>query len=720
MKLKTIKPYIPYSGCKQRISESIIKVIKEKHPHKDVAIDLFGGGGSMSFQFLASGYKKVIYNELNIGYYSLIKFLKNRREVCLSNKLPLTLPDYFYRFVDKESYSNIKLQNNNFLSLEQITYKYYVLSCYTFNNLSDKSKNDKSGYLYAQTRINANYYIHQVLVFKDTFALQQIKKYFSILGNIVNLLDCCLNNNLQKAIYDFNRYISIITFLFDNVNRTPKCSPIILRLNEEYEKDKNYFENHSQRELCELFLLYGLQLKLNRLSCGEFVKGVFSCDHLSRILHIQAILQLPLEKLECYNMSYDNFAITENNCIVYCFDKETEVLTNNGWKSFKDVDIKNDLFLSRQPNTNIIEYKRATHYINREYNGKMYLYESRSQNICVSPEHNMFVERKRGRKKISCQEFIKAQDLFGKTGYSFITAGCVNNNIDNSNIEIEGDIFNKKDFAYLLGLFLTDGCINNQDIITITQSKPQIKQKLINILNKLNIKYSVYNDKCFHLPRKYKTYFKQFYLKENRHIPKDFLNSSRDIMMSLLEGIIDGDGDLSTRRKIWLGSKNLVDDIMELCYKIGLSATYSMRQPKTQYYKKENRYIIATKPYYTIYINHNVCHTKMNTDEKYIDYKGNIYCVVLEDWHTILTRRNGKTQWMGQCDPPYYNTQGYNADTFDFARFSGWCYNCKHPLFVSEITNPNPNKLVSIWQHKIKDNVSKNTLRLEQLFWNGK
>lgn len=388
--MSKFKPYIPYSGCKQRISERIIKVIKEKHPHKDVAIDLFGGGGSMSFEFLASGYKKVIYNELNIGYYHLITFLKNRRKFCLSNKLPLTLPDYFYRFVDKQSYSNIKSAKNNLLSPEQIAYKYFVISCYTFNNLQDKSKNDKSGYLYALKKRDGNYYIHQALCHKDKKALAIIKNYFSLLGNITDSLDCCLQDNLQKAIYDFNRYILIITFLFDNINKNPKLSSVISRLQYEIRRDKRYFDKHTQTDLCKLFMLYGLNISgAKRISCNAFTKELFSCEHLSRMLHIEAILQLPLEKLECYNMSYNNFAITENNCILY-------------------------------------------------------------------------------------------------------------------------------------------------------------------------------------------------------------------------------------------------------------------------------------------------------------------------------------------CDPPYYNTQGYNAGTFDFARFSCWCYNCKYPLFVSEITNPNPNKLVPIWQHKIKDNVSKNTLRMEQLFWNEK
>ena len=70
------------------------------------------------------------------------------------------------------------------------------------------------------------------------------------------------------------------------------------------------------------------------------------------------------------------------------------------------------------------------------------------------------------------------------------------------------------------------------------------------------------------------------------------------------------------------------------------------------------------------------------------------------------------------ADPPYFNTEGYSSGIFDFSRFSSWCYHCKYPLFVSEITNPNPNKLKSIMSHLMKDNVSCKTSRKEQLFYN--
>ena len=311
-----ITPYIPYSGSKQRIREQIVKTIKTKCPSQDTAIDLFGGGGAMSFEFLQQGYKKVVYNEINKGYYTLLLFLKKRRQYCLDNNLPLTLPDYFYNFVDKTNYGNVKMQDDNVLSEVQLAYKYFILACYTFNNLQ---KGSRSGYLYGISKSDANYYVHRALVFKDKNALQQIKNHFAILGNLVSVFDCCLQNNLQNAIYDFNRYTLIITYLFDNLRKKPNITPIISRLNEEFAKDNNYFNTHPQADLCRLLLLYGLKPKGARMSCSEFINnGTFACDHLQRLLHIQAILQLPLENLDLYNLNYAIFPFEKySNFIVY-------------------------------------------------------------------------------------------------------------------------------------------------------------------------------------------------------------------------------------------------------------------------------------------------------------------------------------------------------------------------------------------------------------------
>ena len=90
-----------------------------------------------------------------------------------------------------------------------------------------------------------------------------------------------------------------------------------------------------------------------------------------------------------YNLNYDEVPIPDGS-LVYCFDKDTEVLTKDGWKFFKDVDIKKDEFLSRETNTKKMEYVKAIYYISYKHDGKMYKYTGRQLDICVTDNHNIF------------------------------------------------------------------------------------------------------------------------------------------------------------------------------------------------------------------------------------------------------------------------------------------------------------------------------------------
>lgn len=45
MNKRSFSPYIPYSGCKQRIFGQIFSLIRKYHEKLTTIIDLFGGGG---------------------------------------------------------------------------------------------------------------------------------------------------------------------------------------------------------------------------------------------------------------------------------------------------------------------------------------------------------------------------------------------------------------------------------------------------------------------------------------------------------------------------------------------------------------------------------------------------------------------------------------------------------------------------------------------------
>ena len=422
----------------------------------------------------------------------------------------------------------------------------------------------------------------------------------------------------------------------------------------------------------------------NRIRSNESLQSFIQLESCQRLANI--------ERLAIYNKSYDEIEIKDDS-VIYCFDKETEILTKNGWKNIGDCTL-DDYCLSREPNTSKLEWVKVVNLISYHYNGKMYKYNGKNIDLCVTPNHRMFVSKSHTRKYIYNDEFIKAEDLYKTPSTSrFISSGGIWNNKDDCEfVEICGNKFDKLKFARLFGIFLTDGSVNNQGAITISQSKPKICELIENLLTDLNIPYSrhIMRNKCksYYICRKYLPFFKQFYLKENRRIPKDILNWDVKYLKELLNGMLDGDSD-SERRKIVIGSKTLTDDIQEICYKCGYSSCYKKVDGKKSWLESENRYINANKPYYLVSVNNKRYLNVIKNNQKYIDYDDVVNCVTLEKWHTVLVRRNGKCVWCGQCDIPYKSTNKYEiSKDFDYEKFYSWCERQTELCFISEYSMP--------------------------------
>jgi hypothetical protein len=72
-----------------------------------------------------------------------------------------------------------------------------------------------------------------------------------------------------------------------------------------------------------------------------------------------------------------------------CFDKETEILTNNGWKYFENL-TNSDLVLSMDKVTHNAFYEKPVALIKYKHNGEMLKYKSRTADFCITEDHNMY------------------------------------------------------------------------------------------------------------------------------------------------------------------------------------------------------------------------------------------------------------------------------------------------------------------------------------------
>ena len=77
----------------------------------------------------------------------------------------------------------------------------------------------------------------------------------------------------------------------------------------------------------------------NRIRSNESLQSFIQLESCQRLASI--------ERLAIYNKSYDEIEIKDDS-VIYCFDKETEILTKNGWKNIGDCTLE-DYCLSREP-----------------------------------------------------------------------------------------------------------------------------------------------------------------------------------------------------------------------------------------------------------------------------------------------------------------------------------------------------------------------------------
>ena len=96
-----------------------------------------------------------------------------------------------------------------------------------------------------------------------------------------------------------------------------------------------------------------------------------------------------------------------------CYSEDTEILTENGWKHFYELE-PGEKVATLNPETHELEYQQPTLYHKYYYKGKMLLINGRRINLLVTPDHRLYVSRP-GHNKWLPFQFIEAKDV-GKKG----------------------------------------------------------------------------------------------------------------------------------------------------------------------------------------------------------------------------------------------------------------------------------------------------------------
>ena len=362
-----------------------------------------------------------------------------------------------------------------------------------------------------------------------------------------------------------------------------------------------------------------------------------------------------------------------------CYDEETQTLTDSGWKYWHQVQ-DGDKIATYNPITMGIEYHTPNDDLMKyvsHYKGKMIHFKSKHVDIKVSPQHDMWVctnGRRSGKMK---WKKVKAIDLYNskiKNFYFIEQTNGIDDNIDEPSFNIpsiesrytngNNDIlsFEKKDFLEFLGYFISEGCLNstntnsqnepNKFCISLTQQKGETLNKMIQCVKVLGLQYSIRQDKR-DSTNEITIYHKSLWiwLKENignysyeKRIPREIINSSRDNLQTLLDALISGDGTADKRtgrtsKSYYSTSKLLINDVQEICIKLGYKAKIGYGKTKV-----EKHHL----PVHRVLISDSCSQYRYMTSDNISveDYDGIMYCYNVPN-HLFITRRNGKIAIQG-------------------------------------------------------------------------
>ncbi len=372
-----------------------------------------------------------------------------------------------------------------------------------------------------------------------------------------------------------------------------------------------------------------------------------------------------------------------NQAQLECYDSTTEILTKErGWILFKDL-IGYEHVATRNPATKAFEWQIPSDVITKEHNGEMVYIKGRAIDLLVTPNHRILLNKKPKKVVGPIEEqpngevVVTAQELINKSKYEFklgIPTSISNwegieikekvfsnipNNVKSERNGIKMEFITKgsceriikgDDFCALMGMYLSEGCIDKSGGIKIAQQEKSkgylsFKDALKNINSGEDV---VHDGHFFNLHWKaLNPYFSQFGYAYEKFIPDEIMNATTKQLQIFFDYFVLGDGSFypgtKKTKSISTTSKKMAGQLVEIAQKLGLSANIITREAHTSFSKLRNKEVNCRESYH-IGIKYNDVNTI--TKAEFQQYSGTVHCVKVPNT-IVYVRRNGKASWAG-------------------------------------------------------------------------
>jgi len=327
-----------------------------------------------------------------------------------------------------------------------------------------------------------------------------------------------------------------------------------------------------------------------------------------------------------------------------CYDKDTEILTRQGWVRFPDLTDDMEIF-TKDSQTNEAYYTKPSVVLKYPYNGEMLHFSGKRLDLMVTPEHDLWIKLRTSGYS-SNNRFRKAQDI-PKTGALFDTSvDWYGDEHDYFTLPGKGG---KPDidipmslWVEFLGYFLSEGWTDTSSGTWLSQNgigdywfvMKSASERLAGLLG-AELYESSRKDRpllewCIRDSRLH-NYLSGY--TEPKILPDNIRFVKSKYLRTLIAAFSMGDGAYN-RNLLYNTSLPLMNDFQEILLKLGYS-TNLYPHGNTRHLEE---YMLSWSTSSNVSFRHKL-------PEK-VSYSGYVYCATVPD-HLLLVRRNGKAVWCG-------------------------------------------------------------------------
>jgi GTP cyclohydrolase I len=334
----------------------------------------------------------------------------------------------------------------------------------------------------------------------------------------------------------------------------------------------------------------------------------------------------------------------------HCYDRETEILTTQGWVRFDRLE-KGVAVAHVDPNDLSLTFVEPLEYIRYHYQGSMMRWQSRTVDLCVTPDHRVVMksEWKFLNGGVPPWDVIAIRDV---PPYFYVPQAVKWNAPDIAAVEFAGEQLPGYIYAAFMGIWLAEGCTRklHHDVV-ISQDVGEKAAKIWDLLQRLPFRFRriIQGKRSDHIhfkssDRRLFDALAPFGKSGDKMVPAIIKQMSTAQIEHFMDWYGMGDGYQVVSRSIrWhyvSKSHRLIDDIQELLLRTGKTGavqTYeNCSRIETRVYRRESG--MGYKWYGRIEPAHR---TEIPFDDE-------VFCVSVPTG-ALLVRRNGRPIVSGNC-----------------------------------------------------------------------